>query len=179
MAQEVKARRGAKNRNGGKCDERSKGVKGKSPSTAFPRWFVIPAYALTLIGIGVSIYLTITHFNEGALVCSSSGTVDCHSVTTSEYSTLLGIPLPLLGLAFFVGFAALITPPALRSERPLFRWGRLVSVCVGVLFVVYLVTVELAILHKICLWCTAVHGATVLLFALVLADEVRRVGQVE
>jgi uncharacterized membrane protein len=147
---------------------------------ARPLWFSIPAYALTLIGIGVSVYLTIAHYNDNvALVCSSSGTVDCHSVTTSEYSTLLGIPLPLLGLAFFVGFAALITPPALRSERPLFRWGRLVSVCVGVLFVVYLVTVELAILHKICLWCTAVHGATVLLFALVLADEVRRVGQVE
>jgi uncharacterized membrane protein len=164
MAQDVKARRGAKG----------------TTTSAVPLWFVVPAYVLTLIGIGVSVYLTIAHYNdEVSLVCSSSGAVDCHSVTTSKYSTLLGIPLPLLGLAFFAGFAALITPAALRSARPLFRWGRLVSVCVGVVFVVYLVTVELAMLHKICLWCTAVHAATVLLFALVLADEFRRIGQVE
>jgi uncharacterized membrane protein len=169
MAQDVKARRGAKGKGGG-----------KSATGAFSLWFVVPAYAVTLIGIGVSIYLTIAHYNdEVALVCSSGGTVDCHSVTTSEYSALLGIPLPLLGLAFFAAFAVLITPPALRSTLPLLRWGRLVSVCVGLVFVVYLVTVELAILHKICLWCTAVHGATVLLFALVLADEFRRLGQVE
>jgi uncharacterized membrane protein len=156
MAQDVKARGGA-------------------PAQSF----LIPAWALTLLGIGVSVYLTITHYNDKALVCSSGGTVDCHSVTTSKYSTLLGIPLPMLGLAFFVAFAVLITPWALRSKQPLFRWGRLVSVCVGLLFVIYLVTVELGILHKICLWCTAVHGATVLLFALVLADEFRRAGQVD
>jgi uncharacterized membrane protein len=169
MAQDVKARRGAKGKGGD-----------KGAARAFPLWFVVPAYAVTLIAIGVSIYLTIAHYNdEVSLVCSSSGAVDCHSVTTSEYSTLLGIPLPLLGLAFFAGFAVLITPPALRSNLPLLRWGRLVSVCAGLVFVIYLVTVELAILHKICLWCTAVHGATVLLFALVLADEFRRLGQVD
>jgi uncharacterized membrane protein len=78
-----------------------------------------------------------------------------------------------------VGFAALITPPALRSARPPLRWGRLVAVCAGVLFVVYLVTAELAILHKICLWCTGVHTVTILLFALVLFDEFRRIGQID
>ncbi|MFI0349595.1 vitamin K epoxide reductase family protein [Actinomadura sp. 9N407] len=146
---------------------------------ARPRWFLITAWVLTLAGLGVSVYLTVAHYQEGALVCSSTGTVDCHSVTTSKYSELLGIPLPLLGLAFFVGFAALITPPVLRSEHPVFRWGRLVSVCVGLLFVVYLVTAELAILHKICLWCTGVHVITILLFVLVLFDEFRRIGDVD
>lgn len=147
---------------------------------ARPLWFLLSAGVLTLVGLGVSVYLTVVHYlEEVSLVCSSSGTVDCHSVTTSKYSSLLGIPLPLLGLVFFVGFAVLITPPVLRSRRPLLRWSRLASVCVGVVFVIYLVTVELAILHKICLWCTAVHGATVLLFGLVLADEFRRIGQVE
>lgn len=163
MAQDVEARHGA-----------------KGSTSVLPLWFAIPAYTLTLIGLGVSTYLTIVHYNdEVSLVCSSSGAVDCHSVTTSKYSSLLGIPLPLLGLAFFVGFAVLITPSALRSARPLFRWGRLVSVCAGLVFVVYLVTVELAILHKICLWCTAVHAITVLLFGLVLAEEFRRIGRVE
>ncbi|TDC61281.1 vitamin K epoxide reductase family protein [Actinomadura sp. GC306] len=144
-----------------------------------PAWFLIPAWLLTAAGFAISVYLTVTHYDEGALVCSASQTVDCHAVTTSEYSTLLGIPMPLLGLAFFVAFGALITPWALRASWAPVRWGRVATTAVGVLFVVYLVTVELALLHKICLWCTGVHVITVLLFLLVLIDEFRRIGQVD
>ncbi|TYK47799.1 vitamin K epoxide reductase family protein [Actinomadura decatromicini] len=157
-------------------------AKGRAKTAASPlppAWFQAVAWILTLAGFGISVYLTITHYDDGALVCSASKTVDCHAVTTSEYSTLLGIPMPLLGLAFFVAFAALITPWALRSTWPPIRWGRIASVSVGVLFVVYLVTVEFAILHKICLWCSGVHVVTVLLFLLVLIDEFRRIGQVD
>ncbi|XRQ02783.1 vitamin K epoxide reductase family protein [Actinomadura welshii] len=157
----------------------AEGRAGEATPAAAPAWFLIPAWVLTLAGLGISVYLTVTHYDEGALVCSASRTVDCHAVTTSEYSTLLGIPMPLLGLAFFVAFGALITPWALRSAWAPLRWGRVASTAVGVLFVVYLVTVELALLHKICLWCTGVHVITVLLFLLVLIDEFRRIGQVD
>lgn len=154
-------------------------ASGPGRRPARPLWFMVPAWALTLAGLGISVYMTITHFNQGVLVCSSNSKVDCHAVTTSEYGELLGIPLGILGIAFFVGFAILITPFALRSDNALFRWGRLASVAVGLVFVIYLVTVELAILHKICLWCTGVHAITVLLFVLVLADEFRRIGQTD
>ncbi|CNG50019.1 Conserved membrane protein of uncharacterised function [Mycobacterium tuberculosis] len=144
-----------------------------------PAWFQVPAWLLTLAGLGISVYLTVTHYDEGALVCSATSTIDCHAVTTSEYSSLLGIPMPLLGLAFFIGFGALLTPWALRSAWAPLRWGRVAGVSVGVLMVVYLVTVELAVLHKICLWCTGVHAVTVVLFLLVLTDEFRRIGEVD
>ncbi|WP_026411444.1 vitamin K epoxide reductase family protein [Actinomadura oligospora] len=143
------------------------------------RWFPLLAWPLTLAGLAISIYLTYSHYDKKALVCSTNATIDCHAVTTSKYSKLLGVPLPLLGLLFFVGFAVLITPWALRNASPLFRWSRLGSAAVGVLFVVYLVTVELAVLDKICLWCTGVHIITILIFVLVLADEFRRLGEVD
>jgi uncharacterized membrane protein len=142
-----------------------------------PAWFQIAAWLLTLGGLGISGYLTVSHYDESALVCSATSTIDCHAVTTSEYSTLLGIPMPLLGLAFFVGFGALLTPWALRSPWPPLRGGRLAATGVGLVFVVYLVSVELVLLHKICLWCTGVHVITVLLFVLVLAEEIRRIGE--
>lgn len=157
----------------------AKGRSEAEPPPLPPAWFQVPAWLLTLAGFGISVYLTITHYDEGALVCSATSTIDCHAVTTSEYSSLLGIPMPLLGLAFFVGFGALLTPWALRSTWPPLRWGRVAGVSVGVLMVVYLVTVELAVLHKICLWCTGVHAVTVVLFLLVLIDEFRRIGQVD
>ncbi|WP_433324896.1 vitamin K epoxide reductase family protein [Spirillospora sp. CA-294931] len=143
-----------------------------------PLWFLLTAWVLTLAGLGISIYMTISHFDKDSLVCSSGKTLDCHAVTSSKYSELLGIPVPILGLAFFVGFAVLVSPQALRSELPLLRWGRLASVSVGVLFVAYLMSAEF-VLGKICTWCTAVHGITILLFVLVLFDEFRRIGQID
>lgn len=146
-------------------------------ATARPLWFTIAVTALTLIGLGVSVYMTYAHYNKDALVCTEGATIDCSAVTTSDYAVLLGIPLPLLGLAFFIAMLALITPPAWRSRSPLPRWGRLASTFIGMAFVIYLVTVEIAILHKICLWCTAVHVITAMLFVLVLIDEYRRIGE--
>ncbi|MEV4255417.1 vitamin K epoxide reductase family protein [Spirillospora sp. NPDC049652] len=151
----------------------------KPARAAGGRWFPALAWPLTVAGLAISIYLTYSHYDKKALVCSANATIDCHAVTTSKYSKLLGVPLPLLGLLFFVGFAVLITPWALNNAAPLLRWGRLASAALGVLFVVYLVTVELAVLDKICLWCTGVHIITILLFILVLADEFRRLGQTD
>ncbi|GAA3109488.1 vitamin K epoxide reductase family protein [Streptosporangium carneum] len=143
-----------------------------------PRWFLVTTALLSLAGLAVSAYLTVVHYDHTvSLVCAESARIDCASVTSSEYSQLLGIPVPLLGLAFFLGIGALVTPWAWRSESPLIRWSRFGGVIVGVLFVVYLVSAELLVLGKICLWCTAVHVITVVLFGLVVVDEYRRVGQ--
>ncbi len=151
---------------------------GRTATLSHPRWLVIATALLSFTGLAISVYMTIAHYNHRvALVCVETGTIDCASVTSSEYSELFGIPLPLLGLAYFIGMAALTNPWAWRSHSPAFRWGRLAGVIGGVLFVVYLVSAELLVLGKICLWCTAVHVITVVLFGLVVADEYRRIGQ--
>lgn len=143
-----------------------------------PRWFFAAPVVLVIMGLAVSVYLTADHYSqEVSLVCAKNERIDCAAVTSSEFSTLFGIPLPLLGLAFFVGFGMLVTRRAWRSAHPALRWGRLGGATGGVLFVVYLVAAELIVLGKLCLWCTAVHVITVLLFGLVLLDEYRRIGQ--
>ncbi|MEV7009628.1 vitamin K epoxide reductase family protein [Streptosporangium sp. NPDC051022] len=151
---------------------------GRTSALSRPGWFLTVTALLSLTGLAISIYMTLAHYNRAiALICTESSTIDCASVTSSEYSELFGIPLPLLGLSFFVGIGALTVPAAWRSESPVVRWARLGGVIIGVLFVVYLVSAELLVLGKICLWCTAVHVITVALFGLVVLDEYRRAGQ--
>jgi uncharacterized membrane protein len=99
------------------------------------------------------------------LACPETGIVNCQKVTTSAQSTLLGIPVAVFGLVFFVVLLPACLPAAWRSRRPVLRWGRLASAVVGVGFVVYLVYTELFTLDAICLWCTAVHVITLALFA--------------
>ncbi|GAA0589479.1 vitamin K epoxide reductase family protein [Kribbella sandramycini] len=132
---------------------------------------VIPWLVLTLsvLGVVVSAYLTYEHFTAGTtLACPETGVVNCMKVTSSKYSELLGIPVAVLGLLFFVGMTALSLPALWRTPSPWPSRLRLAGVVTGVVFVLYLVWAELFRINAICLWCTVVHGLTLVLFALVV-----------
>ena len=130
-------------------------------------WLQITTLVLALAGLGVSIYLTIAHFTESALAgCSESGLVNCTKVTTSPESYVFGIPVAVLGLAFFVFAVAIMSPWAWQSARREIHLARIVSVVVGIGFVLYLIYAELFIIGSICLYCTSVHAITFVLFAL-------------
>ncbi len=130
---------------------------------------------LSLIGLGVSIYLTIEHYNgNSGLACPESSTVNCAKVTTSPESVIAGIPVAVLGLPFFVAMVAANLPQSWRLDVPWLRLARVVATCVGMVFVLYLVYVELFKVSAICLWCTSVHIITFLLLVTILLAEAFR-----
>lgn len=135
-----------------------------------PKWLTWATLLLSVAGLGVSTYLTISHYNtDVALSCPASSTINCEKVTSSDQSELLGIPVAVLGLVFFVGMVILTLPVAWRAAQPLVHMARLGSVIVGIGFVLWLIYAELFEIDAICLWCTAVHGITFVLFCLVVA----------
>src|SRR4029077_939481 len=130
-------------------------------------WLQITTFLLAVAGLGLSIYLTIAHFTESALAgCSESGLVNCTKVTTSAESYAFGIPVAVLGLAFFVFGAVIMSPWAWRANRREIHLARIASVVVGIGFVLYLLYAELFTIGSICLYCTSVHVITFLLFVL-------------
>jgi uncharacterized membrane protein len=130
-------------------------------------WLQITTLVLALAGLGVSIYLTIAHFTESSLAgCSESGLVNCTKVTTSPESYVFGIPVAVLGLAFFVFAVAIMSPWAWQSARREIHLARLASMVVGIGFVLYLIYAELFTIGSICLYCTSVHAITFVLFVL-------------
>ena len=134
-----------------------------------PLWFQLTTWVLAIGGLGVSTYLTITHFDSSVpLVCSDKGFVNCGLVTSSPQSYVFGIPVAVLGLAFYVFMVVAASPWAWRSKYPAVAWVRLASVAVGIVFVLYLVYTELFTLKAICLWCTSVHSITFVLFVLIV-----------
>ena len=141
-----------------------------------PRWLQLATLALSVFGLGVSVYLTIAHYTTAAvLACSDKGFVNCAKVTTSAQSVVFGIfPVAVLGLAFYVFMVAVNTPWAWgstwawRSRLPVIYWARLGSVVIGMVFVLYLVFAEIVQIGSICLWCTSVHVATFALFVLLV-----------
>jgi uncharacterized membrane protein len=130
-----------------------------------PVWAAPVCLLLTAIGIGIATYLTIAHYDTHvSLVCAAKGAIDCAAVTTSAQSKLFGMPVAVLGLAYFVGMIPWNLPIAWRSADPRIKIGRLIYGLSGIGFVCYLVYAEAVIIKKICLWCTGVHIATLVLF---------------
>ena len=69
--------------------------------------------------------------------------VNCGKVTTSPQSVVFGIPVAVLGLAFYVSLVAIMSPYAWRSARREIALARMLSLVVGIGFVLYLVYAEL------------------------------------
>jgi uncharacterized membrane protein len=148
-----------------------------SGATASPnvRWAWPVAWPLSFVGLGISIYLTYTHFHPAALVCKASTHVDCAKVTESSQSEIFNhIPVAVAGLAFYAGMIVLMSPWVWRIADPRIGWLRLAAVVSGIGMVFYLVYVEAVQIKAICLWCTGVHIVTFLLFFTVLAAYLLR-----
>jgi uncharacterized membrane protein len=141
-----------------------------------PIWLQWTTFVLSLIGLGVSIYLTIEHFTTNSLAgCPENSTFNCLKVTTSPESMVFGVlPVAVLGLAFYVFLAVVNSPLGWRLDLAAIRWLRVGSLVVGIGFVLYLVYVELFQVNSICLYCTSVHTITFVLFVLVIFDATFR-----
>jgi uncharacterized membrane protein len=131
---------------------------------------------MALAGLGVSIYLTIVHYDTAiTLACNKGGIVDCTQVTSSAWSVVpyTAIPITIPGMLWFVvaGGLALWSLLALARgglEPACARLALLVWSAAGLAFVLYLVYVEAFLVHKLCEWCTAVHLLTLTIFIIAL-----------
>jgi uncharacterized membrane protein len=109
------------------------------------------ALALSVAGVGVSIYLTLLHYASITPACPATGTINCEAVLTSSYAVIAGtsIPTSAAGMVWFAVSAVL--------------WGwrvgpvHLVWSAIGLATALYLVFIELVDIRVICLWCTAAH----------------------
>jgi uncharacterized membrane protein len=146
---------------------------------ATPVWPARVACAAAAVGLAVSVYLGVEHFTSPAiLACPADQLIDCRRVTSSAQSLVFGVPVALLGVAFFAAMVGLTLPVAWRSRRPAVRWLRPILAGTGVAFVLYLLYLryaELFVIDAICLWCTVVHVAAFIMsaaIALAFADDI-------
>ena len=142
-----------------------------------PAWAKWTSLGLSLIGLGLSIYLTIGHYRGSQfLACSDHGLVDCAVVTTSAQSRFLGMPVAVLGLADYAVMTALVTPWAWRSALRVVHLARFALSVMAMVFVLWLVYAEIIVIGHICLYCTGVHIVTFALLIVLTQVAPRQLG---
>ena len=132
------------------------------------------AAALALVGLLVSTYLLLYKLGVvGSLKCVGSG--GCERVNTSAWSSFLGFPVAAFGVAGYVVLLgiAMYGLGGGRVARPeATRWLAALS-GLGLLFSLYLLALELFVIHAVCLWCT-VSGVTILAIFVLSAGALRK-----
>ncbi len=121
---------------------------------------------LSIAGACVATYLTVVHFADQPIVCSSIG--DCELVNSSRYASLAGVPVALLGAGAYVSMLALIAGSWLRRspEMLLAAWGVALA---SFGFSMYLTYIELAVLDAICVYCVGSASIMTALFVVLSA----------
>lgn len=113
-------------------------------------------FVLVLLGLADSVYLTYVHYVPKALICQSTGIINCALVITSQYSVVLGIPLAIYGLAWFIVQLALLF---VRKNNDIkLAWSG-----IGLVAVAYSI-VSMHLLGKICKYCVALDALILLVF---------------
>lgn len=135
---------------------------------------------LTVAGLLIAGYLTLLHYDTNVpLVCSGGALVNCQQVLTSPSAFVMGIPVAVLGLGWFVVALALAVLSARArngGERAWLRTGGLFWVLAGTATVFWLVYQELGVVGKICAWCTAVHVIVLALLVVQVKSDPLRAG---
>jgi len=127
-------------------------------------WIII---FLSIIGIILSLDLTKSHIISYSTntPCDISPSVSCSLVNTSTYSELLGVPVALFGVLWFVALGILALAILFRADHSHLITALIYWNGIGIVFVIYLIIAEF-ILQTICPLCTVIHLFVVISLAL-------------
>lgn len=129
------------------------------------------APVLVLLGLIVSGYLAYVEINQVEAVCGPVG--HCNVVQASPYARLVGIPIAVLGLLFYlaVGIGWLVQR---QAGGNLVMLGLVAITAVGTLFSIYLTLLEIFVIHAVCMWCLSSAVITTLLMLIVVNTATRQ-----
>lgn len=120
--------------------------------------------ALALAGAAIAGYLTYAWYGgDDVALCLTGG--GCETVQDSRYAKLVGIPVPVLGLAGYGSILALAVVDGLRSR--VLAAGLAAG---GLAFSLYLLVLQLVVIDAVCSWCV---GNDVVIALLTVATFLR------
>jgi len=129
--------------------------------------------ALAILGLLVSIYMTIYKITSNDNMCLGSG--DCSTVNASRYAEVNGIPVALIGV---LGYAAIIGIHWLERKNEFFEDnGSMILFgisLIGFLFTLWLVYVEIALIKALCPFCVTSQITMTIIFILSIIRVVRQ-----
>jgi uncharacterized membrane protein len=137
------------------------------------RWLYRASIAFVIVGLLVSIYMTIYRIYHVESMCLGSG--DCSTVNASSYSAVNGIPVAVIGM---IGYTAILAALFLETRNAFFRKNGTLLVfgmsLTGFIFTVWLIYVEIVLIKALCPFCITSQIAMTFIFILAIIRLIRQ-----
>jgi uncharacterized membrane protein len=137
------------------------------------KWLYRASIALVVIGLFVSIYMTIYKVSGNEGMCLGSG--DCSTVNASRFSEINGIPVAVVGI---LGYVAILAVHFFENRNSFFRKNGTLLIfgmsLTGFIFTMWLVYVELALLNALCPFCVTSQVAMTLIFIIAIVRLIKQ-----
>ena len=137
------------------------------------KWLYRSSVVLVVLGLLVSIYMTIYKVTSNDSMCLGSG--DCSAVNASRYSEVNGIPVAAIGV---LGYVAILAVLYFETRNDFFKKNGTLLIfgmaLTGFLFTVWLIYVEIAYLRAICPFCVTSQVAMTIIFIIAVMRLIRQ-----
>jgi uncharacterized membrane protein len=137
------------------------------------KWLYRVSFALAVLGLLVSIYMTIYKVTSNNAMCLGSG--DCSTVNASSYSEVKGIPVAVFGV---LGYAAILATLFFENRNSFFKQNSTLMIfgmaLTGFIFTLWLVYVEVAILKALCPFCVTSQVSMTIIFIIAVIRLIRQ-----
>jgi uncharacterized membrane protein len=137
------------------------------------KWLYRASVALVVVGLLVSIYMTVYKFSGNDGMCLGSGA--CSEVNASVFSEVNGIPVAVLGI---IGYAAILATHLFENRNGFLRKNGTLLIfgmsLTGFLFTVWLVYVEIALLKALCPFCVTSQVVMTIIFIIAIIRLARQ-----
>jgi uncharacterized membrane protein len=131
------------------------------------------AIAFTILGLLVSIYMTIYKLTDNDKMCIGSG--GCSVVNSSRYAEVSGIPVAVLGVG---GYTAILAVLLLERRNKFFEQNGTMMFfglsITGFLFTVWLIYVEIALIKALCPFCLTSQASMTIVFIISVIRLIRQ-----
>ena len=137
------------------------------------KWLYRISIALVIVGLAVSIYMTIYKVTSNNAMCLGSG--DCSTVNSSRYAEVNGIPVAVFGV---IGYLAILAVHYFENRNRFFEQNSTLMIfgmaLTGFLFTLWLIYVEVALLKALCPFCVTSQTAMTIIFIIAVMRLIRQ-----
>jgi uncharacterized membrane protein len=137
------------------------------------KWLYRASVALSVLGLLVSIYMTVYKVTSNNAMCLGSG--DCSTVNASKYAEVNGIPVAVIGV---FGYAAILAVHYFEKRNQFFKQNGTLLIfglsLTGFIFTIWLIYVEVALLKALCPFCVTSQVSMTLIFIIAVIRLIRQ-----
>jgi uncharacterized membrane protein len=133
-----------------------------------PGWILI---VLDVIGLAIAGYLSVVELGGGVPYCGPLH--GCETVATSKFAWIGPLPVAVYGVALSLLLLTLAIA-WVRSDKPSLLDVHYGLSLIGVIFEIYFLSIQVFVIHAVCVWCTAYGVSLILRFFVAMAIWLRR-----